>query len=254
MDKYFVVSDVHGFLDELMAALTEKGFDKDNPEHKLVVCGDLFDRGSKAVELLEFVKSLGDRFIYVRGNHEDLLLDCYNDLITHVYLGRHHISNGTIDTICQFTGLNNFEVLSYSEKRDALLDTKILPLIYWINEKSVNYFEIGDYICVHGWIPRLHHAGDFKKANMIDWDRARWINGMEAWRKPDNRVDGKTIVCGHYHCSYGWSHIRQKRKEFPDKNRKDWQKSFEPFVDDGIIAIDACTAYTGIVNCIVLEG
>lgn len=254
MDKYFVVSDVHSFFDEMMAALTEKGFDKDNQEHKLVVCGDLFDRGPKAVELLEFVKSLGDRFIYVRGNHEDLLLDCYNDLITHVYLGHHHISNGTVDTICQLTGLNKFEVLSYSEKRDALLDTKILPLIYWMNETSVNYFEIGDYICVHGWIPHLRCSKDFKKANMIDWDRARWINGMEAWRNPENRVDGKTIICGHYHCSWGWSHIRQKRKEFPDKNRKDWQKSFEPFVDDGIIAIDACTAYTGIVNCIVLEG
>lgn len=254
MSKYFVVSDVHGFLDELLAALDEKGFDINNPEHKLVVCGDLLDRGSQAVELIEFVKSLGDRFIYVRGNHEDLLLDCYNDLITHVYLGRHHISNGTVDTICQLIGLNKFEVMSYSEKRDILLDTKILPLIYWMREKSVNYFEIGNYICVHGWIPRLRHPEDFKKANVLDWDRARWVNGMEAWRNPDNRVDGKTIICGHYHCSYGWSHIRQKRKEFPDKNRKDWQKSFEPFVDDGIIAIDACTAYTGIVNCIVLEG
>lgn len=254
MNKYFVVSDVHGFLDELIAALAEKGFEKDNPEHKLVVCGDLFDRGPKAVELFEFVKGLGDRFIYVRGNHEDLMLDCYNDLIGHVYLGRHHISNGTVDTICQFTGLNMYEVMSYSEKRDELLDAKILPLIYWIREKSVNYFEIGNYICVHGWIPRLRHLEDFKKANVLNWDRARWVNGMEAWRNPENRVDGKTIICGHWHCSWGWSHIRQKRKEFPQKSKKDWLKSFEPFVDDGIMAIDACTAYTGIINCIVLEG
>jgi serine/threonine protein phosphatase 1 len=254
MSKYFVVSDVHGFLDELIAALAEKGFEKDNPEHKLVVCGDLFDRGPKAVELFEFVKGLGDRFIYVRGNHEDLLFDCYNDLIWHVYLGRHHISNGTVDTICQFTGLNMYEAMSYSEKRDELLDAKILPLIYWMNEKSVNYFEIGKYICVHGWLPRLRHTNDFKKARMIDWDKARWTNGMEAWRNPENRVDGKTIICGHWHCSWGWSHIRQKRKEFPQKSKKDWLKSFEPFVDDGIIAIDSCVAYTGVINCIVLEG
>ena len=37
------------------------------------------------------------------------------------------------------------------------------------------------------------------------------------------------------------------------KNKKDWKKSFEPFVDDGIIAIDACTAYTGLCNVIVIE-
>ena len=82
---------------------------------------------------------------------------------------------------------------------------------------------------------------------------ARWLNGMDMWRNPANRVDGKTIVCGHWHCSWGWSHIRQERKEWPQKNRKDWLLSFEPFIDNGIAAIDACTAYTGNVNCIVVE-
>lgn len=77
---------------------------------------------------------------------------------------------------------------------------------------------------------------------------------MEMWRYPKCRVDGKTIVCGHWHCSWGWSHIKQDRKEFPQKNQVDWKKSFEPFIDDGIIAIDACTAYSGLCNVIVIEG
>lgn len=254
MDKYFVVSDVHSFFDELIVTLTIKGFEKDNPEHKLIVCGDLFDRGPDAVKLLNFIQSLGDRFIYIRGNHEDLLFDCYNELLTRVYLGSHHKSNGTIDTICQFTGLNPYQVMNSSLERNAILDVKIRPILEWINDKSVDYFELGKYIFVHGWIPCWSHLDDFRKADSMDWKEARWLNGMEMWKNPRCRVDGKTIICGHWHCSWGWSHIRQKRKEFPDKNRKDWQKSFEPFVDDGIIAIDACTAYTGIVNCIVLEG
>ena len=33
MKKYFVFADVHGFYDELEAALEAKGFEEDNPNH-----------------------------------------------------------------------------------------------------------------------------------------------------------------------------------------------------------------------------
>lgn len=52
--KYYVVADVHGFFDELKFALTEEGFFTDTEPHKLIVCGDLFDRGKQAAELQEF--------------------------------------------------------------------------------------------------------------------------------------------------------------------------------------------------------
>lgn len=64
----------------------------------------------------------------------------------------------------------------------------------------------------------------------------------------------KTIVCGHWNCSWGWSHILQKRKEFPNNSRKEWEKSFEPYIEQGIIAFDACTDYSGIINVISLGG
>ena len=49
--RYYVVSDVHSFYDELISALTEKGFFEDNEPHKLIVCVDLFDRGSQSKQL-----------------------------------------------------------------------------------------------------------------------------------------------------------------------------------------------------------
>ena len=36
MKKYFVFGDVHSFYDELMAALSEKGFDINNPNHLVI--------------------------------------------------------------------------------------------------------------------------------------------------------------------------------------------------------------------------
>ncbi len=259
--KYFIVSDVHSFYDELMKALLAQGFEKDNQEHVLVVCGDLFDRGDQTVELLNFVKSLPDeRFVYVKGNHEDLFEDCLKQLLKGGYADRHHYSNGTVKTIDALANsLPKEDLLNLPAKE--VFEKTAVPLLEYIKTKCVDYFEIGDYICVHGWvpcIPRDYYGYDFECVypkedwNENTWKSARWINGLLAWYD-GHRIEGKTIICGHYHCSFGWSHIRQKYKEFPQKTHEDFEKSFQPFIDDGIIAIDACTAYTRKVNCIVIE-
>lgn len=251
MAKFFVASDVHSFFSIFQQSLLDKGFEIDNPEHKLIVCGDLFDRGDQTVELFEFVKSLGDRFIYVAGNHESLLFDCMREIYNGRVPGSHHFSNGTIKTICQFCGQSEW-IMYDPSWRDKICEI-MQPILDFISDNCVDYAEVGDYVFVHGWLPCYQGLDDFRNATSEDWERARWNNGMDMWKNSRCRVEGKTVVCGHWHCSWGWSHIKQERKEFPNKSRKGWEKSFEPFVDDGIIAIDACTAYTGLCNVIVIE-
>jgi hypothetical protein len=56
----------------------------------------------------------------------------------------------------------------------------------------------------------------------------------------------KTLVFGHWHCSKGWAK-KEHRSQFDDDAK------FDPFYGDGFIAIDACTAHTGKVNCIVID-
>lgn len=253
MSKYFVASDIHSFFNIFYTELLDKGFEIDNPEHKLVVCGDLFDRGDQTVELFEFIKGLRgqDRLIYVRGNHESLLFDCMREIMCGRIPSSHHIHNGTIKTICQFCGENEW-IIYDPTWRKKICDV-MQPVLDFIDENCVDYAEIGDYVFVHGWIPCYQGLDDFRNATAEDWERARWENGMEMWMNRHCREMGKIIVCGHWNCSWGWSHVRLERKEFPNKSRADWKKSFEPFVDDGIIAIDACTAYSGLCNVIVLE-
>jgi UDP-2,3-diacylglucosamine pyrophosphatase LpxH len=251
--KFFVTSDVHSFFNELMVALNEKGFDKNNKDHILCICGDLFDRGNQTVELFEFVKELQkqDRLIYIRGNHEDLIFDCMNEIKQGRLPSSHHFHNQTVKTICQFCGENEWIVHDLSW-RDKICET-MQPILDFINKNCVDCAEIGDFVLVHGWIPCHQGLDDFRNANREDWKRARWDNGMEMWRNPKNRVEGETVICGHYHCSYGWSHIDQKYKEFPCKSHKHFQYSFQPWIKEGIIAIDSCCAYSGKLNCIVLE-
>lgn len=261
MTKYFAISDVHSFYDAMMTSLTNAGFDMSNPNHKVVICGDLFDRGPDAVKCFDFINELLelDRVIYVCGNHEDLLLQCVNDLIAHHRVADHHIHNGTLDTLVQFTGLNKYDLMMGTFNEAEFLE-KIMPLIEFIVYNTEDYFEVGDHVFVHGWIPckqtRVSYAttlfeniDDWRNG---DWGKARWINGIEAAYR-GVILPNKTIVCGHFHCSYGWSKVKLERKEFPSKSRSDWAKSFEIYTNDGIVAIDACTAFTGFVNCYTIE-
>ena len=72
--KYYITADIHGFYTEFHKALDEAGYFTDPEPHKLLLLGDIFDRGQEAVEMQRFILSLlvQDIVILVRGNHEDL--------------------------------------------------------------------------------------------------------------------------------------------------------------------------------------
>lgn len=68
MKKYFVASDIHSFYTPFVKELNKTSFDLNNEEHILIICGDLFDRGSESLKLYEFIKSLPkERRILIRG-------------------------------------------------------------------------------------------------------------------------------------------------------------------------------------------
>lgn len=255
--RYYVTADTHGFLTELKAALEAQGFFADTQPHKLIICGDVYDRGTEALELQAFLLDLlaKDRVILIRGNHEDLALNLLNNWHRGSYLQPHHHSNGTVDTLCQLTGTRERELYTNTEYvgRAFLRD----PYIQTILPATVDYFETDHYIFVHGWIPcvpesvashRMEYkpVEDWRNAGKTLWDKARWINGMEAARG-GIREPGKTIVCGHWHCSFGHARYENDGGEF-DNN-----PNFAPYYGQGIIALDACTAFSGKVNCIVIE-
>ena len=50
MHKFFCISDIHSFYEPMIEALNNAGFNPENPEHILVVCGDVFDRGPNSAK------------------------------------------------------------------------------------------------------------------------------------------------------------------------------------------------------------
>ena len=67
--KDYIVGDLHGCYDHLMAALTAIGFDYE--VDRLFSVGDLIDRGSQNAECLHLLTE--DWFFAVRGNHEMMM-------------------------------------------------------------------------------------------------------------------------------------------------------------------------------------
>ena len=53
--RYYVVSDPHGFYTEMVEALFNKGFFADQTPRKLIICGDLLDRGNEALKMQAFI-------------------------------------------------------------------------------------------------------------------------------------------------------------------------------------------------------
>ena len=68
---------------------------------------------------------------------------------------------------------------------------------------------------------------------------------MDAWNQ-GIRVEGKTIVCGHWHTSDFFNHLTKQHKELYDcpifKSKK-----------YKLIGLDTCTAGSKKVNCLVME-
>lgn len=96
--KYICITDIHGYLDEALEALGELeeetglellGDRKWSSEHKLILNGDMFDRGPQNREALEWALENAD--IYIVGNHEFFAIfpDVVNEFMSESYFEHH---------------------------------------------------------------------------------------------------------------------------------------------------------------------
>lgn len=247
MPKLFCISDVHGFYNEMREALDDAGFDQNNEEHWLISCGDNWDRGSQPYEVMQYMKSL-PRKVLIKGNHEQLFVDCCERGEAYA----NDYSNGTFKTICDLGGFDFG--YTFSECCDRALARTQMFL-----NNMVDYFETKNHIFVHSFVPlhcddnlppyyvhnrKYSKMENWREANALKWEDARWGDPFDLADR--GLLPDKTLVFGHWHCSKGWAK-KEHRSQFDDDAK------FDPFYGEGFIAIDACTAHTGKVNCIVID-
>lgn len=289
MRTYFVASDIHSFFDCFRDALKQAGFRKTNPDHILVICGDVFDRGHQTMEVYDFIRSIPKkRRIMIRGNHEWL----FGELLMKTYPDKWDFSNGTVRTFCAIAGvdqsmvkpsywyakaaMDGLDLSTYRNKpaevwadiRRAVRDSDVAR---WIASKEwIDYAEIGKYVLVHGFIPArlkpeaeanaswypvdsmpvgwFEYDPDWRSAK--DWSEAVWGCPWQKYKAglfaPEEEA-GKTLICGHWH-AYDFKRV------FDGANYRNQDDiDFTPYFSDGLIAIDACTAQSGMCNVIRIQ-
>ena len=274
--RHYVITDPHAFYTLVRGELEACGFFSDPQPHKLVICGDLLDRGAETVAMQNFAVELleRDELIFIRGNHEDLMERLLTDLETGYGMDRiecgesYHVKNGTWLTALQLSDMSHREGIC----RPEVLIQRVKRSLYYsmLMPAALNYIETDHYVFTHGYIPCRSTVGDtqyrgyksfyfnpdWRDASSEDWENARWYNGMEFACRKYLAPRDKTVVCGHVRTSYGHANIEGRGQEFGrfadfapfyGKRRRDPEGAL------AVIALDACTKVSGIMNCIVLE-
>lgn len=178
----YVISDIHGQFDLFQQLLR----DFDPMLHQLVLIGDLNDRGPRSKECLllgmELVQKQG--CIYLRGNHEQYLLQFLQDPEE---IAERYWLNGGKETVNSL--LHPGATQEYSPTEIALMiRSRYKELIQFLTDLPY-YYEWEKYVFVHAGIDLT--KADWHQTSLRDfiWIREPFLNGKNH--------TGKVIVFGH---------------------------------------------------------
>ncbi len=180
-----IIGDIHGYSGSLKALLERL---RPNPAtDRLILLGDLFDRGPDSWQVLKMVTRLAemfsDRFVLLRGNHEDYLMNPRLTLYQRIVweqVGR----QATVKSFQQ-----------HGEKMESSIP--------WLEKHCVMYCKGNGFQCVHAGVmvspieansaEVLLHDHDMVRKNVYDGPLT--VAGHIALDKPTWFVgDGKTVV------------------------------------------------------------
>ena len=123
--SHYVIGDVQGCYDELVALCDKVKFDFQ--KDKLIFAGDLVNRGPKSLEVLNFCIENRKSVKAVLGNHDFYLL----------YLIEHKKRNKSLKQILEADNL--YEINKWLKGLPLLLKINIKTNIYWIAHAGIPF-------------------------------------------------------------------------------------------------------------------
>ena len=115
--RLIAIGDIHGELDHLVRLLERV---KPTAEDKVIFLGDYVDRGSKIPETVSFLINFKKEFpntVFIRGNHEVMMMDGEKDDGVFLNLWLHNGGDSTMKQYAQTEGL-------FESHRFFFMDTK----------------------------------------------------------------------------------------------------------------------------------
>lgn len=164
----FIVGDLHGAFDVLKIALQDVKFD--TKSDRLFVVGDLVDRGGYSYYASRL---LAKEWVYsVRGNHEDMFLELYEDTDTP--------DPAVVKLVCSRNGMDWWFDLDQHSRMETIQAFRKLPLVYEVPTPR------GLVGIVHAEVPHGMSWEEFKSGiesgskKVIEsalWGRTRFTKG-----------------------------------------------------------------------------
>ena len=208
--KSIIIGDIHGCIEPLRKLLDVLA--PDPAADRLIFLGDLFDRGPESWEVFRFVKKLeavfGERFVLLRGNHEDYLLQEKLSFTQRLVWDR--VGRGTT-------------VRSFKQHGKKMEDAA--P---WLREHAVMYYREKGFQCVHaglkidpiemndaytmlhdhGVVMENKYSGPLTVTGHIALEKPTWFAGdgktaRELKTGPLYPLPGRGIICIDTGCGKG---------------------------------------------------
>lgn len=199
--KIVAIGDTHGNLAQLKTLIAKLETKVSLPDSMLVFLGDYVDGGPDTKGVIEYVRGLADvtgEIYYLKGNHEDMLLDavCNNNKKYEDFML--WWTQGGMQTYMSYTTKRNFD-RSYPPTPETIAAAIGQYHLAWMEQLPWK-LETADFVFVHaGLSPRTppHNTGEFEAL----WIRKEFIDSAYDW--------GKRVIYGH---TYTKEPVVQKNK------------------------------------------
>ena len=217
--RTIIIGDIHGCSGALRLLLAK--IMPDEKADRLILLGDLFDRGPDSWGVFQMVRELadkfGDRFVLLRGNHDDYLLP--PKLSISMRLVWERVGRGTT-------------VKSFKAHGEKMEDTAV-----WIGEHVVPFYRGEGFQCVHAGLK-------VDPIEMNDYYTMIHDHGVAM----ENRYAGPLTIVGHIALEkVTWfPGLEQPVKQIPEGT---WQE----LPQRGVICIDTGCGKGGRLTGMVIE-
>ena len=187
--RVYAIGDVHGeaaLFVRLLAKIEEDNTARGGAEARIVVLGDVIDRGPQSAVLMRaFASYKSDKLVVLRGNHEAAMVQAYDGVVTAV---GPWLRFGGMATLASF-GVSYDDIEPENTFKMMRLMRDVIPaeVIDWLRHAPLSY-TVGDYFFVHAGVrPGIALASQ----HMSDllWIREGFL---------DSKADhGAVVVHGH---------------------------------------------------------
>ena len=198
--RYYVIGDIHGRLDlyeAMIAAITEDDRAAPPADTRIVLLGDLVDRGPDSAGVIERTRIWQQtaRVRILAGNHEEMFLAAFEK----PEALRHFLKHGGRETVLSY-GLSakQFAALDL----DALFE-RLPKLVPQADRDYIAAFEemirAGDYVFVHAGIDPARALNDQKRSDLL-WIRERFLSHEGPLEKVvvhGHTIFDKVMDCGN---------------------------------------------------------